>query len=68
MKASKLAEVGQIRRRSGISMKMSIRPETLDTVSASFSVYLSIREEETWKMPALGAYRHIMLKMMRRLR
>jgi hypothetical protein len=37
MNASKVEEVGQIRRRRGISMKTSIRPETLYVVSVCFS-------------------------------
>jgi hypothetical protein len=55
MKASKVEEVGQMRRRRGISMKIRTRPETLD-------VFLARGK----RGGGMEAYRHSMLKMMRR--
>lgn len=58
MKPSKAADVGQMRRRKGISMKIIMKAETLEDGQLAGHVVVS---------GMLGTYRHMMLKIMTRL-
>jgi hypothetical protein len=60
MKASKFEEVGHIRSRSGISMKMRMKPDTLGGSSAA--------SLQTAGFMIKIAHMSIMLKMIRRLK